>query len=121
MKFQFWSYLSHFKSDFGCVRSKVGLAMICLIQSYPRHFKSDFDYVKSQNLCPWKNFFIFKVKKQHPLNIKTLGPFGRDKVRYKYPRLLWYLKDTNMIPVLTLKRYFLDTKNGLKKILMLHV
>ena len=121
MKFQFWSYLSHFKSDFHCVRSKVGLAMICLIQSYPRHFKSDFDYVKSQNLCPWKNFFIFKVKKQHPLNIKTLGPFGRDKVRYKYPRLLWYLKDTNMIPVLTLKRYFLDTKNGLKKILMLHV
>ena len=41
------------------------------------------------------------------------------KVRYMYPRLLWYIKDTNMIPVLTLKRYFLDTKNGLKK--MLHV
>ena len=58
------------QSDFHSVRSKVGLAMICLIQSYPRHFKSDFDYVKSQNLCPWKNFFIFKVKKQHPLNIK---------------------------------------------------
>ena len=25
MTFLFWSYLSHFKSDFDCVKSKVGL------------------------------------------------------------------------------------------------
>ena len=58
----FWSYLSHFKSDFDSVKSKIGIlnsynplasrqemlwvALICLAIS--QNFKSDLDGVKSK-------------------------------------------------------------------------
>ena len=41
MIFMFWSYLSHFKSDFDCVKSKFGLFNL-------HNYQLDFDDVKSK-------------------------------------------------------------------------
>ena len=47
---RFWPYLSHFKSEYDCVESKVGLLNLSshLVWSYLSHIKSEFDDVKNK-------------------------------------------------------------------------